>query len=478
MLVAQAAQRGHHRHVGRRLLVGAGVQQGMGLGVDERRGLLSERGDARAPPAQPAQHAQECLDHLGVELRADAAPQLGEALLVAERRPVGPPARHGVVAVDHAHGTGDQRDLVAGEAVGVAAAVEALVVVAHAGHELLVEQGSHDLGADARVLADELPLFRGERSPLEQHAVGHADLADVVQEGGVLDLFEALVGPAQLLAQERHVGRHPAGVSQGVVVLGRERRAQRAQVAQVQALDLFVQPGALEGEGHELADRFGGSDLFGGEAPLDAVEQADQTDHLVARHQGQRDAAALPVAVHVVPFLTTEPRVVEAAHADRATGLYGKPLAGPMLQRDRLAYPGVVARAQHRRGDAGDAPVVFETVDVAVGDLQRGAQAPGRRLQDLADLEARGQLEARLEEELIPLAAAGRPGPVIQARGRPRQEPGEVVVREAALAARRETAGQPAVGGPAAHGTWADAEQISGLLHAQPSGALGLGVHR
>ena len=140
----------------------------------------------RAAPPQASQRAQEGGDHLGIELRADAAPQLGQALAVAERRPVGPPARHGVVAVDHAHGAGDQRDLVAGQAVGVAAAVEALVVVAHAGHQLLVEQRPHDLGADAGVLAHELPLFGGERPALEQHAVGHADLADVVQEGDVL----------------------------------------------------------------------------------------------------------------------------------------------------------------------------------------------------------------------------------------------------------------------------------------------------
>ena len=109
---------------------------------------------------------------------------------------------------------------VAGQAVGVALAVEALVVVAHAGHELFVEQRPHDLGADAGVLADELPLLGGQRSGLEQDTVGDADLADVVQEGDVLDLVQALVGPAQLAAEQGHVGGHPAGVTERVVVLG------------------------------------------------------------------------------------------------------------------------------------------------------------------------------------------------------------------------------------------------------------------
>ncbi len=58
-----------------------------------------------------------------------------------------------------------ERDGLAGEAVGVAAAVEALVMVAHAGDELLVEERAHDLGADAGVLAYELPLLGGQSGP-------------------------------------------------------------------------------------------------------------------------------------------------------------------------------------------------------------------------------------------------------------------------------------------------------------------------
>ena len=165
----------------------------MGGRIDQRRGLRGERVDARrAAAAGAAAPCRKAATIVGVELRAGAASQLGQALAVGQRAPVGPLAGHGVVAVDHAHGAGDRAGCLAGQAVGVAPAVEALVVVAHPGHELLVEQGAHDLGADAGVLAHELPLLRGQRAGLEQHAVGDADLADVVQEGDVLHLVEAL----------------------------------------------------------------------------------------------------------------------------------------------------------------------------------------------------------------------------------------------------------------------------------------------
>ena len=52
------------------------------------------------------------------------------------------------------------RDVLAGQAVGIAVAVPALVVVAHAGDERLVEQRPDDLGAEDGVLAHQLPLVR------------------------------------------------------------------------------------------------------------------------------------------------------------------------------------------------------------------------------------------------------------------------------------------------------------------------------
>ena len=78
--------------------------------------------------------------------------------------------------------------VVAREPVRVAAAVVVLVVVAHRLHELVREQRPDDLGAEHGVLLHLLPLLRVEAAGLEQDAVGDADLADVVEVGGLLEL--------------------------------------------------------------------------------------------------------------------------------------------------------------------------------------------------------------------------------------------------------------------------------------------------
>ena len=61
----------------------------------------------------------------------------------------------------------------------------------------------------------------------------------------------------------------------------------------MEVLDLLVELGVLERQGHELGDRFSDGDLLLGELALDVVEEVDQADDLVARDQGQRDRAEL-----------------------------------------------------------------------------------------------------------------------------------------------------------------------------------------
>ena len=77
-----------------------------------------------------------------------------------------------------------ERDVGAREAVRVAAAVPALVLVAHqqtgAGEEL---DGREDLLADDRVALDLEPLLGRQRAALVEDRLGHRDLADVVEDG-------------------------------------------------------------------------------------------------------------------------------------------------------------------------------------------------------------------------------------------------------------------------------------------------------
>ena len=234
---------------------------------------------------------QEGRRHLRVELLAGATAQLRAALGIGEGRAVGTLVRHGVVGVDDAQRPRQDRGLDSGKAVRVAAAVVAFVMMTNAGHEIVVEQRRHDLGADRRVLAHELPLLGVQRPRLVQHAVRDADLADVVQVSHVLDSAQVLLGPAELASEQRHVGGHPAGVPQGVVVLDVQRRAQGPQVAQVQVADLVVEAGVGHGQSGLLAEPAGEIALLLAEralaAALDADELAERTVAVQERYEHQ-----------------------------------------------------------------------------------------------------------------------------------------------------------------------------------------------
>ena len=91
--------------------------------------------------------------------------------------------------------------------------------MAHTRDEPLAEEGLHDLGADHGVLAHQQPLLVVERARLEQDAVRHGDLADVMQVRGLFEVEDLLLRPAQLGRQQHGIGGHAGGVTDGVVVL-------------------------------------------------------------------------------------------------------------------------------------------------------------------------------------------------------------------------------------------------------------------
>ena len=110
-------------------------------------------------------------------------------------RPVG---GDGVERVGHAHDAGVERDLLAPEAVRIAAAVPGLVVRPD-GRDRLAEllDRRHDLGADHRVRLHLLELFFRELARLAQDLVLDADLADVVQQRADPDLVLHVLGRAR-----------------------------------------------------------------------------------------------------------------------------------------------------------------------------------------------------------------------------------------------------------------------------------------
>src|SRR5687767_6519312 len=139
---------------------------------------------ARAQLAIAVEAAQERLNDLRVELRAGALAQLAKGVAVRHGLAVRAVARHRVVRVAGEDDPAAHRNGVAGQAVGVAAAVPALVLVAHDPRYAPESRDRpEDALADDRMLLHQDPLVVVEWTVLVQDRVRDADLADVVQQG-------------------------------------------------------------------------------------------------------------------------------------------------------------------------------------------------------------------------------------------------------------------------------------------------------
>src|SRR5512133_1027793 len=139
----------------------------------------------RAGAVRIEHDGQQRGDDVPVELRAGVGAQLVGRLLRREGVAVAAIAGHRVPGVAREDDAGPERDALAGQAVGVAAAVPAFVAGAPDPADGAQRLGrADDALADDRVLADEAPLGVVERAGLVQDRVRDGDLADVVQLGG------------------------------------------------------------------------------------------------------------------------------------------------------------------------------------------------------------------------------------------------------------------------------------------------------
>jgi hypothetical protein len=146
-------------------------------------------------------------------------------------RPVHPVAGEGVEDIGHGGDPTLDADLLAPQAVGIAGTVPPFVVGqrdrGRQPDDLGVGIGQQPV-AQLRMALDPPPLVVGQRAGLQQHVVGHTDLADVVEHAGQTD---GLGRPHRHVPLAREVGgvaAHALDVGAGLLVAQVHRRRQTA----------------------------------------------------------------------------------------------------------------------------------------------------------------------------------------------------------------------------------------------------------
>ena len=155
---------------------------------------------------------------------------------LGRHRPVIRPIRgHRIEMVDDRQDPRAERNLVAAQTERIAFAVPALVVTQNQRRDRIGERHrADDLGADLRVNADLLELFRRQRSRLGQDVLRNGELADVVQQGGRLHALDLALAHAERARQARRVDLHAADVRMRGLILRVDRQRQRLDRREVQ----------------------------------------------------------------------------------------------------------------------------------------------------------------------------------------------------------------------------------------------------
>ena len=271
-----------------------------------------------------------------------------------EPLPVGAGIGDRIEHIGHSDDATLQGNLLTLPPLGIARTIEAFVVMADqvAQHlrAWLIQQGvliQHLLDhgeAQVHVGIHHQPLLRRQRPLLEQHGIGDADLADVVQPGKAADLFH--IEGAEAVALGQHLGdlagvlRHPVEVAAGFKIPeGRKVVGQlggRIEGTQGQEMAVHREP-------DQLGQRFEGGLLRLREGRRPAGVEAHHAigAAVVAHRQQHRGPAALQRAAvvdgHPLLGLALHPFTGEAFHL-------GQHRLHPLLQLQQLLLKGVDGR--------------------------------------------------------------------------------------------------------------------------------------
>jgi hypothetical protein len=111
--------------------------------------------------------------------------QLSNHCAAAKARSIGSVNTHRGYGVGDDHDPSDQRNVVPGHAVWVAAAIPPLVMMSHGCHHVQIRyQCLNESGRENDVLPHERPLAVGEWPRFAQDLVRHPDLPDIMDEAG------------------------------------------------------------------------------------------------------------------------------------------------------------------------------------------------------------------------------------------------------------------------------------------------------
>jgi hypothetical protein len=146
--------------------------------------LGDDRTDPEHAPETTHRDVQEGADHHRVKLATRGPHQFGSGGGDRYRAAVGARCSDGLVYVRHRDDPGPEADLVPGEPVGIAVAIEPLMVLGDRQAPLLepVQHRSDQRGAGLGVGAKNLPLRLGGVGWLVEDLGRHPKLADVVQQ--------------------------------------------------------------------------------------------------------------------------------------------------------------------------------------------------------------------------------------------------------------------------------------------------------
>ena len=167
---------------------------------------------------------------------AGAGLQNGEGFRPRQRGTVCPRRGEGVEAIRDGDEASQQRDLPAGQAVGIAAAVQALMMTADGRqHFAVANHGGQDALAHPRMAPDNAIFLRRQPGRLVQDGVGYADLADVVQHGGQAEMLALAAVQTEGGGEMQGEATHAPGVAGRVRIAFLDRAHQAGDSGQESA---------------------------------------------------------------------------------------------------------------------------------------------------------------------------------------------------------------------------------------------------